>query len=272
MKAKEKVKKAFQLCTVPLVAATMAFSVPVIAKSAGGSRLMVVSPARVQQHNVGVTNTLTMPKEIASIIKEQPVAYAEVERDSEYFLSVTAEAGMGGELSYAWYMAFEGADQWSPIAGANESTYKVPSDLVRTYDYYVEVTESLQDIDVNQVNSERSTIKIVKDGLDGGGDLNMGGGDTTQEMAQQIGMESPYVYSVVIGLSVLLLGGSVWFVKNNRAQARRIAAMEAIGPNGLKAKNQAKNTVSINPFDHHSQLGYRLQSVCKNEPNKKKNK
>ena len=106
----------------------------------------------------------------APLISVHP-ASGSVDLNDESYLSVTAaspDTSIGGTLTYQWYSNTTNSNNGgSPISGADDDTYEVPSDIPGTYYYYVVVTNWIPDngdegIKTATAKSYAATVKVLQ--------------------------------------------------------------------------------------------------------------
>jgi uncharacterized repeat protein (TIGR02543 family) len=80
-------------------------------------------------------------------------------------LSVTAASRDGGTLSYQWHSRAGNNDEWTAISGAAESSYTPPTTAAGTLYYYVEVTNTNNDVNGTKTavtNSSTAAITVIR--------------------------------------------------------------------------------------------------------------
>jgi uncharacterized repeat protein (TIGR02543 family) len=98
----------------------------------------------------------------APTISAQPQSATYTAGDTATALSVTAASRDGGELSYQWHSREDSGDEWTAISGATESSYTPPTAEAGTLSYYVEVTNTRNDVNGTKTASTNSSTVTVR--------------------------------------------------------------------------------------------------------------
>jgi len=112
------------------------------------ARVTVNAPARVNAQTPGITSN---PRDGSVMVSEQ------------FTLSITAEVNDGGTLSYQWFRNTNDRNSGgTPIRGATSRTYTPPTGQEGTVFYYVEVTNTNNNVNGNRTATIASgTAKVT---------------------------------------------------------------------------------------------------------------
>jgi uncharacterized repeat protein (TIGR02543 family) len=95
------------------------------------------------------------------VISSQPRSASYTEGDTAAALSVTAASPDNGTLSYQWHSRASSGDEWAALDGATESSCTPPTTAAGTFSYYVEVTNTNNDVNGTKTASANSAAATV---------------------------------------------------------------------------------------------------------------
>jgi hypothetical protein len=166
-------------------AAAASYSPPV---TAAGTRYYYVRITNTNNNATG-TKTAGLSSGVATVVvssvslvhAQAPVISAEPQGGTfgpgeTVTLSVTATSPDGGELSYQWHRATEGA--WTAIEGATGASYSPPASVTGTLSYYVRITNTNSEVTGNKsATTNSATAAVVIIAGTGGFDFDVWAGD-----------------------------------------------------------------------------------------------